>query len=57
MTEIHRNPRLAIVILVILFLDQIVEAGASLDTLYMGGAIALVIASSVFAFRAMASEK
>lgn len=48
--------QLAIVILVILFLEQIVEAGASLETLYMGGAIALVIASSVFAFRAMASE-
>jgi uncharacterized membrane protein YqhA len=49
--------QLAIVILVILFLEQIVEAGASLETLYMGGAIALVIASSVFAFKAMANRK
>lgn len=49
--------QLAIVILVILFLEQTVEGGASLETLYMGGAIALVIASSVFAFKAMANRK
>jgi len=49
--------QLAIVILVILFLEQTVEAGPSLETLYMGGAIALVIASAVFAFKAMANRK
>ena len=49
--------QLAIVILVILFLEQIVETGASLETLYMGGAIALVIAASVFAFKSMANRK
>lgn len=49
--------QLVIVILAILFLEQTVEAGASLETLYLGGAIALVIASSVFAFTAMANRK
>ena len=46
--------QVAIVILVVLFLEQAVEIGAALETLYFGGAIAVVIVSAVFAFRSMA---
>nr|WP_019558586.1 MULTISPECIES: YqhA family protein [unclassified Thioalkalivibrio] len=45
--------QVAIVILVVLFLEQAVEVGASLETLYYGLAIAVIIASAVFAFRNM----
>lgn len=45
--------QVAIVILIVLFLEQAVEVGASLETLYFGLAIAVVIASGVFAFRSM----
>ena len=43
MTEMYRNPRL--------------DIPASVETLYMGGSIALIISSSVLAFRVMASQK
>jgi uncharacterized membrane protein YqhA len=49
--------QVAIVILVILFLEQVVEVGASLETLYLGGAIALVIAAAVFAVKSMAHQQ
>lgn len=45
--------QVAVVILIILFLEHTVEAGASLETLYMGAAIALVIAAATFAWRGM----
>jgi len=41
--------QVAIVILVVLFLEQAVEVGATLETLYFGAAVALVIAAGVFA--------
>ena len=43
----------SIVILTILFLEQAVELGPSLDALYFGAAIALVILAVVFAARQM----
>ncbi|MCC5866546.1 MAG: YqhA family protein [Wenzhouxiangella sp.] len=45
--------QVAIVILVVMFLEQAVEVGASLETLYYGLAIAVIIASAVFAFKGM----
>lgn len=43
--------QISVVIMVILFLEQAVEVGATLETLYFGVAIALVILASVFAWR------
>lgn len=43
--------QIAVVIMVILFLEQAVEVGATLETLYFGVAIALVILASVFAWK------
>jgi uncharacterized membrane protein YqhA len=45
--------QVTVVILVILFLEHAVEVGASLETLYFGAAIALMIAASTFAWRWM----
>ncbi|MCH8478866.1 MAG: YqhA family protein [Wenzhouxiangella sp.] len=45
--------QVAIVILVVMFLEQAGEGGASLETLYYGLAIAVIIASAVFAFKGM----
>ncbi len=45
--------QVAIVILVVMFLEQAVEVGASLETLYYGLAISVIIASAVFAFKGM----
>jgi uncharacterized membrane protein YqhA len=45
--------QVAIVILVVLFLEQAVEVGATLETLYLGLAFAVVIASSVWAAKSM----
>ncbi|WP_304641062.1 YqhA family protein [Pseudomonas sp.] len=45
--------QVAIVILVVLFLEQAVEVGATLETLYLGLAFALVIASAVWAAKSM----
>lgn len=45
--------QVAIVILVVLFLEQAVETGPSADILYFGAAVALIIASAVFAVKSM----
>ncbi|CAM5226055.1 YqhA family protein [Alishewanella longhuensis] len=45
--------QVASVIMVILFLEQAVEVGATLETLYFGIAIAVVVLASVFAARYM----
>ncbi len=45
--------QVAIVILVVMFLEQAVEVGASLETLYYGLAISVIIFSAVFAFKGM----
>lgn len=45
--------QVAVVILVVLFLEQAVEVGATLETLYLGLAFALVIASAVWAAKSM----
>lgn len=47
--------QVSLVIMVILFLEHTVEQGASLDTLYFGAGIALVMAASTFAWRSMKS--
>ncbi|TVP91150.1 MAG: YqhA family protein [Pseudomonadaceae bacterium] len=49
--------QVAVVILVILFLEQAVEVGAGLDTLYMGIAFALMIVSAVWAAKSMHSQQ
>lgn len=41
--------QVVIVILIILFLEQAVEVGATLETLYFGAAIALIVLAAVFA--------
>jgi hypothetical protein len=45
--------QVASVIMVILFLEQAVEVGATLETLYFGLAIAVVVLASVFAAKQM----
>lgn len=45
--------QVASVILVILFLEQAVELGGTLETLYLGIAIGIVILASTFAWRSM----
>lgn len=45
--------QVAIVILSVLFLEQAVEIGAALETLYFGAAIALVVVALVYATRHM----
>ncbi|WP_150303888.1 YqhA family protein [Pseudomonas saliphila] len=45
--------QVAVVILVILFLEQAVETGATIDTLYFGAAIGIVIVAAVFAWENM----
>lgn len=45
--------QVAVVILVILFLEQAVEVGATLDTLYFGAAIGIMIFAAVFAWKNM----
>lgn len=45
--------QVAVVILIILFLEQAVEIGATIDTLYFGTAIGIVISASVFAWKNM----
>jgi len=45
--------QVSIVILMILFLEQAVEAGGSLETLYFGIAVGLVTFSAVYACRAL----
>ncbi|MDP4537354.1 YqhA family protein [Alkalimonas collagenimarina] len=45
--------QVASVIMVILFLEQAVEVGATIETLYFGIAIAVVILASVFAAKTM----
>lgn len=49
--------QVAVVILVILFLEQAVEVGAGLDTLYMGIAFALMIVSAVWAAKSMHAQQ
>jgi hypothetical protein len=41
------------VILVILFLEHAVEFGGTIETLYLGISIAIVVAASTFAWRSM----
>jgi uncharacterized membrane protein YqhA len=45
--------QVAVVIMVILFLEQAVEIGATLETLYFGAGVALVMLAAVFAWRNM----
>lgn len=45
--------QVAVVILVVLFLEQAVEIGATIATLYFGAAIGIVILASVFAWKNM----
>jgi uncharacterized membrane protein YqhA len=45
--------QVGVVIMVILFLEQAVEYGAILETLYFGGALSLMILASVFAAKQM----
>ncbi|WP_404340767.1 YqhA family protein [Pseudoalteromonas mariniglutinosa] len=45
--------QVASVVLVILFLEHAVELGGTLETLYLGAAIAIIIAASTFAWRSM----
>lgn len=45
--------QVSVVILVILFLEQAVEVGATLESLYFGAAIAMVILASIFASKNM----
>lgn len=45
--------QVAVMIMVILFIEQAVQLGATLETLYLGGAIALVMAASTFAWKNM----
>lgn len=45
--------QVAVVILIILFLEQAVEIGATIETLYYGVAIGIVILASVFAWKNM----
>lgn len=45
--------QVAVVILIVLFLEQAVETGASIETLYFGAAIGIVIVASVFAWKNM----
>jgi uncharacterized membrane protein YqhA len=45
--------QVASVILVILFLEQAVELGGTLETLYLGLATGIVMAASTFAWRSM----
>ncbi|WP_181394971.1 MULTISPECIES: hypothetical protein [Pseudidiomarina] len=44
---------MAVVILVVLFLEQAVEIGATIATLYFGAAIGIIILASVFAWKNM----
>jgi hypothetical protein len=43
----------AVVLLVVLFLEQAVEIGATIATLYFGAAIGIIILASVFAWKNM----
>lgn len=45
--------QVAVLILVILFLEQAVEIGATIETLYLGSAIGIVVLASVFAWKNM----
>jgi len=45
--------QVAAVIILILFLEQAVETGATLETLYFGAAVAFVITAAVFAWKNM----
>ncbi len=45
--------QVAVVILVILFLEQAVEIGATLETFYFGAGVALVMLAAVFAWKNM----
>ncbi|MFU8897025.1 MAG: YqhA family protein [Gammaproteobacteria bacterium] len=45
--------QVAVVIMVILFLEQAVEIGPTLETLYFGAGIALVMLAAVFAWKNM----
>lgn len=45
--------QVSIVIMVILFLEQAVEVGATLESLYFGAAVAMVILAAVFASKNM----
>ena len=45
--------QVAVVILVVLFLEQAVEIGATIATLYFGAAIGIIILASVFAWKNM----
>src|SRR3546814_299967 len=45
--------QVAVVLLVVLFLEQAVEIGATIATLYFGAAIGIIILASVFAWKNM----
>jgi uncharacterized membrane protein YqhA len=46
--------QVAVVIMVVLFLEQAVEIGGTLETLYFGAGVALVMLAAVFAWKNMA---
>ncbi|HRP86742.1 MAG TPA: YqhA family protein [Gammaproteobacteria bacterium] len=45
--------QVAVVIMVILFLEHAVEIGATLETLYFGAGVALVMSAAVFSWKNM----
>jgi len=45
--------QVAVVLLVVLFLEQVVEIGATIATLYFGDALGIIILASVFAWKNM----
>lgn len=45
--------QVAVLILVILFLEQAVDIGTTIETLYLGVAIGIVVLASVFAWKNM----
>ena len=45
--------QVAVVIMIILFLEHLVEVGASIETLYLGGGMSMVIAAAIWAWRSM----
>lgn len=49
--------QVAMVIMVVLFLEQAVEVGATLETLYLGLSVSVVILSGVFAAKSMQHHK
>ncbi|WP_217518421.1 YqhA family protein [Vibrio metschnikovii] len=45
--------QVAVVIMIILFLEHLVEVGASIETLYLGAGMSMVIAAAIWAWKSM----